>query len=172
MLRAYRLQPKEAENEANMRKEIQTDSSRTVVVDLTGDDRIRRVSPGWVNAKVARDMENRIERLSGENKAVISDRINRLDDEWDIDRSVMVNFAIVGTLTLMLTRFKDRRFINLLQLQMGFMLAHAFSGWCPPVSVFRRLGFRSRMEIDAEKYALKTLRGDFEPGLQPGAKSA
>jgi hypothetical protein len=27
--------------------------------------------------------------------------------------------------------------------------------------VFRRLGFRTQSEIDSERYALKTLRGDF-----------
>jgi hypothetical protein len=28
--------------------------------------------------------------------------------------------------------------------------------------VFRRLGFRTASEIDAERYALKAIRGDFE----------
>jgi DnaJ-domain-containing protein 1 len=33
--------------------------------------------------------------------------------------------------------------------------------WCPSLSALRRLGIRSRQEIDEEKYALRTLRGDF-----------
>jgi hypothetical protein len=43
----------------------------------------------------------------------------------------------------------------------GFLLQHAVQGWCPPMPVFRRLGFRTQSEIDSERYALKTLRGDF-----------
>jgi hypothetical protein len=43
----------------------------------------------------------------------------------------------------------------------GFLLQHAVQGWCPPLSIFRRLGIRTAEEIDWERYALKALRGDF-----------
>ena len=43
----------------------------------------------------------------------------------------------------------------------GFLLQHAIQGWCPPLPVFRKLGFRTRAEIEQERYALKLLRGDF-----------
>jgi hypothetical protein len=39
---------------------------------------------------------------------------------------------------------------------------HAVQGWCPPIPLLRRLGIRTQQEIDAEKYALRLLRGDFE----------
>src|SRR5439155_25183417 len=42
-----------------------------------------------------------------------------------------------------------------------FLFQHAIQGWCPPVPILRRKGVRTRREIDAEKYALKALRGDF-----------
>lgn len=35
-----------------------------------------------------------------------------------------------------------------------FLLQHGLQGWCPPLAVFRRLGVRTRGEIDQEKYAL------------------
>ncbi len=38
---------------------------------------------------------------------------------------------------------------------------HAIVGWCPPLPLLRSLGFRNRVEIDKEKFALKALRGDF-----------
>ena len=41
------------------------------------------------------------------------------------------------------------------------VLQHALQGWCPPVPLFRRLGFRTEAEINQERYALKVLRGDF-----------
>jgi hypothetical protein len=45
---------------------------------------------------------------------------------------------------------------------LGYMLMHGLQGWSPPASAARRLGLRTRAEIDAERYALKLLRGDFE----------
>jgi len=50
---------------------------------------------------------------------------------------------------------------------LSFLFQHAVQGWCPPVPVFRRMGVRTRKEIDREKYALKALRGDFD-GLGAG----
>jgi hypothetical protein len=44
----------------------------------------------------------------------------------------------------------------------GFLLQHAVSGWCPPIPLLRRLGVRTRSELDREKFALKALRGDFK----------
>jgi len=38
--------------------------------------------------------------------------------------------------------------------QVAFMLAYATVGWCPPAAILRRLGFRTRQEIDAERLAL------------------
>ena len=43
----------------------------------------------------------------------------------------------------------------------GFLLQQALQGWCPPVSVLRKLGLRTQREIDEERFALEALRGDF-----------
>jgi hypothetical protein len=45
---------------------------------------------------------------------------------------------------------------------MLFFLEHAIQGWCPPLPIFRSLGFRTKEEIEKERYALKILRGDFD----------
>ena len=57
----------------------------------------------------------------------------------------------------------DKRFLILPGLVSAFLLQHAVQGWCPPVPMFRRMGFRTQSEIDEERYALKALRGDFDP---------
>ena len=44
----------------------------------------------------------------------------------------------------------------------AFLFQHALQGWCPPVPVLRRLGFRTVYEIDRERFSLKAIRGDFE----------
>jgi hypothetical protein len=43
-----------------------------------------------------------------------------------------------------------------------FLLQYAIQGWCPPIYLLRRFGFRTRQEINLEIYALKALRGDFD----------
>lgn len=45
---------------------------------------------------------------------------------------------------------------------LSFLLLHATQGWCPPLPLFRRLGVRTRGEIEKEKFALRFLRGDFD----------
>jgi hypothetical protein len=64
----------------------------------------------------------------------------------------------------------DRRWLLFPAAVAGFLLQHAVQGWCPPVSIFRRLGFRTQSEIDEERYALKALRGDFRH-LPSGSRS-
>ena len=57
---------------------------------------------------------------------------------------------------------KNRAFLLISGGVLGFLLMHALQGWCPPVPLLRKLGVRTRSEIDREKFGLKTLRGDFE----------
>jgi hypothetical protein len=49
----------------------------------------------------------------------------------------------------------DRRFLALPAAVLGFLLQHAVQGWCPPVPVLRRLGFRTQTEIEDERHALE-----------------
>jgi hypothetical protein len=44
----------------------------------------------------------------------------------------------------------------------SFFLQHALQGWCPPLPMLRRLGFRTQHEIECERCALKAKRGDFK----------
>ena len=43
----------------------------------------------------------------------------------------------------------------------AFLFQHAIQGWCPPLPILRRMGYRTMREIDIERTALKALRGDF-----------
>jgi hypothetical protein len=43
-------------------------------------------------------------------------------------------------------------------------------GRCPPLSVLRRRGVRTRREIEAERCALKALRGDFPAAARRAAR--
>jgi len=37
----------------------------------------------------------------------------------------------------------------------AFLLQHAIQGWCPPIPILRRFGFRTADEINRERYALR-----------------
>lgn len=81
--------------------------------------------------------------------------------EWDMDRTLMANASTLSLLGFAAGRTVNRRWLVLPGVVSSFLLWHALQGWCPPLPVFRKLGYRTRKEIDAEKYALKALRGDF-----------
>ena len=121
--------------------------------------------PEHTAAHVNRQIERQIEAsvlYFAEHRDEIDDRLEELDQEWDIERTLEANAASFSLLGLTLALALDRRWLALPIGVAAFLLQHAVQGWCPPVPVFRRLGVRTADEIDRERYALKALRGDFE----------
>ena len=93
--------------------------------------------------------------------AAIDERLRELDREWDIERMLEANAATACLIGVTLGALQDRRFFLMPAIVAGFLLQHAVQGWCPPMPILRRLGFRTANEIDYERYALKAFRGDF-----------
>jgi hypothetical protein len=93
----------------------------------------------------------------------IGPRLLELDAEWDIERALETAASCVSLFGLSRSILTGRRRWLLLPMAVqSFFLQHALQGWCPPLPVLRRLGFRTPEEIARERYALKALRGDFE----------
>ena len=92
----------------------------------------------------------------------INRRLQELDEEWDIERTLEANAASFALAGLTLGLGVDRKFLVLPVAVLAFLLQHALQGWCPPVPLFRRLGVRTQREIDTERMALKILRGDLD----------
>jgi hypothetical protein len=88
-------------------------------------------------------------------------RIADLDREWDVERALEATAASFTVLGVVLGAAVNRKWFAFPALVGGFLLQHAVQGWCPPVPILRRLGFRTQAEIEKERYALKALRGDF-----------
>jgi hypothetical protein len=124
-------------------------------------DRVRAHSPAKLNEKLDREAERRIMYAAGQPPAALSRRIDELDREWDIERWLEANAATLAFTGTLLGIFVNRKFLAIPCLVLPFLFQHATQGWCPPVPILRRNGVRTRREIDAEKYALKALRGDF-----------
>jgi hypothetical protein len=92
----------------------------------------------------------------------IEERLKELDEEWDIERAIEMNASALAFAGIMAGLFHDKRWLLLPAAVTAFLFQHAIQGWCPPVPVLRKLGFRTVYEIDEERYALKALRGDFK----------
>jgi hypothetical protein len=124
-------------------------------------DRVRANTRPEINQKIDSQIEERIRFYATQPRDVISARIEELDQEKDIERYLERNAAAIalGGIVLGLVR---KKWLLLSATVMGFLLQHATQGWCPPVPLLRRMGIRTRREIDREKYALKILRGDFQ----------
>jgi len=122
--------------------------------------RVENATSEDLNRRFAAEIEESL-RHHAEHPEHIAHRLDELDHEWDIERTLEANAATLALTGTLLGAFVDRRFLILPAVVTGFLLQHALQGWCPPVPVFRRLGIRTTAEIDRERAALKALRGDF-----------
>lgn len=123
--------------------------------------RVRSATPSRVNAALEEDLRARLVHYA-ERLDEIESRLHALDREWDIERAIEANAATLAFTGVVLAAVHDRRWLVLPALVTTFLLQHALQGWCPPVPVLRRLGFRTQDEIARERTGLKALRGDFE----------
>lgn len=138
------------------------DITLTQNLSTNESDRVRRSSPEDANRRIDLDLERRIRFFSFQDKTTISERLSELDMEWDIERALMTNAASLSLLGVSMGIISGRKWLILPLVVGGFLLQHSLKGWCPPLPVLRRMGFRTRNEIEQERYALKLLRGDFD----------
>ncbi len=115
-----------------------------------------------VNERIDAQAEERVAHAADAGPQAIDCRLAELEEEWDIERTLELNFALVVLGGLGLSAAFGRRWAVLPAVASVFMVQHVLQGWCPPVPFLRRLGFRTQVEIDEERYALKALRGDFD----------
>jgi hypothetical protein len=124
-----------------------------------------------VNERIRHETEANITRYGTGGREAIDCRLEELEREWDIERTLEANAATLATVGAGLALVVDRRFALIPLVVGGFLLQHALQGWCPPVPIFRRMGVRTQDEIHHERYALKVLRGDFHE-VQSGDRIA
>lgn len=101
-------------------------------------------------------------------------RLEALDREWDIDRTVEAEAATMGLIGLALGTFVRPAFLALPATVGAAVFLFGTRGMYPLLPIFRRLGIRTAREIERERYAIKALRGDFDTlrrDAAPGAKT-
>ena len=135
-------------------------------------ERVREHTADAVNEGIRRRTEASVARVTEGGPDAIARRLDELDHEWDIERTLEANAATISLLGVALGAAVDRRFFVLPGVVAGFLLQHALQGWCPPITFFRRRGFRTASEIDHERYTLKYLRGDFDHLPRDGTRTA
>jgi hypothetical protein len=124
-------------------------------------DRVPSHTSRRVNQEIRQRTLMNVRKHAARGAADIERRLMDLDREWDIERALEANAATAALVGVGLAALVDRRFLLLPAAVAGFLLQHALQGWCPPVPILRRSGFRTAEEIATERYALKALRGDF-----------
>ena len=134
------------------------------------EDRVRKHTNVADNQRIDTESERRIQYFARADKDEIDKRLQELDEEWDIERILQTNASSLALAGAVLGGLVSRKWFLLPVLVGGFLLQHAVDGWCPPLVPLRKLGVRTRKEIEKERYALKVLRGDLE-GLD-GTSSA
>ena len=123
-------------------------------------ERVPQNTSEEINKRIARETNRRV-NFYATNPIGIERRLRELDEEWDIERVLEANAASVAFAGTLLAATVHKRWLMLPVLVTGFLFQHAVQGWCPPVPVLRRMGYRTAREIETERIALKALRGDF-----------
>lgn len=141
------------------------------VIDLFATDsadRVRAHTATAIQGRLDRDLIERIRHFAAHadgfegGRALLTRRLEEVEQESDMERTLQANAATLALAGTLLAAVHSRRWLLLPGVVTGFLLQHALQGWCPPVSLFRRLGIRTAREIATERYAIKALRGDFD----------
>jgi hypothetical protein len=124
-------------------------------------DPVRRYTSAEDLEEIERRLERNIRFYAAQPPESIEARIQALKREWSIERYLQVNIAGVTFLTAFKALMRRRGWAVITCTALGFFLYHALRGFDPPIALLRKLGVRTRRELDREIYALKALRGDF-----------
>ncbi len=125
----------------NRRKQVLPPTSQRVYL---------RTDP-LINAEIRNKTLRNLKMLRGCSKEDMTERIRELNLEWDTERVLEANAALLILLSSALGLRTNKGWFLLSGIIGAFMLQHALQGWCPPVPLLRRWGVRTEDEINAEK---------------------
>lgn len=125
-------------------------------------DRVQANTNPDINARIRYETEARIMRLVAAGPEAIDARLVELDNEWDVERVLTTKAASIMIASALFSVAKGRGWLLLGGTVAAFLLQHSLQGWCPPLGIIRRMGYRTQREIDEERAALKLIRGDFD----------
>jgi hypothetical protein len=109
-----------------------------------------------VNRRIREDMRARVQHYRSRPEEV-GQRLKTINEEWDIERMLATMSSLGSLLGVGMALSGRRRWLYLTLAVQTFYLQHALQGWCPPLPLLRRLGFRTPMEIELERCELKAV---------------
>ena len=134
---------------------------------MLNNDRVRKNTADHVNRKIDQRTEDNIWRHELQGYQSKKGRLNELEREWDIERALEATSAMNVLTGLILGITVNKKWLLLSAISAGFLMQHAIQGWCPPLPLFRRLGYRTANEINQERDAL--LRSEWTPHNAPAS---
>lgn len=117
-------------------------------------DHVRSATGSDKNAEIDWQIDENIRYYSRQGTEAIKARIVELDKEWDIERTLELNAAVIAFAGVVLAATVNKKWLLLPGIITTFLAQHALQGWCPPLPLFRSMNIRTRKEIDKEKYGL------------------
>src|SRR5437016_5590529 len=101
----------------------------TLIANLPKEDRVRANTNPEINERIDRDLEHRLRCYAVQDKQVLSERIEELDREWDVERLLEAQAATLTFLGTLLGITRSRRWLILPLVVSGFFLQHPLQGW-------------------------------------------
>jgi hypothetical protein len=114
-----------------------------------------------INDKIRQHTLQSLDRYKGSIDDVISEKIDDINAEWDTERVLEADAALMIMITTFLGLRHNRGWLLLTTAISLSLFSHALLGWCPSVPLIRKIGIRTSEEIYNEKTVLKMIRGDF-----------
>src|SRR5579862_4858707 len=99
--------------------------------------RVEQNTPAAINRANQQEIDCRLQYYAAHPQEIPA-RLAELHREWDIERALEANAAVVALGGFGLAALFGRRFLLLPLAAAGFLLRHAVDGWCPPLPVLRR----------------------------------
>ncbi len=106
-------------------------------------------------------LEERLACLADAGVHAINDRLAQIEREWSSGRMTKATVGVLLVAGLLLTAALSPWWLILPAAGGFFLLQYLFMRTSWLGAMFREMGFRSGADIDQEKFALRTLRGDF-----------
>lgn len=108
------------------------------------------------------DSHSPLHEYGHKGKQAKSDRITELSQEWDAERTLLLNAAFLTLSGALLGAFVNKKWLILSAAAAVVMAEQAITGWSPPLALMKKLGKRTKDEISRERYGLKAMKGDFK----------
>jgi hypothetical protein len=120
----------------------------------TGPEKVGNPAMDQGNSELDQKTRDNILWYSREDPAVIAARMAHLDNEWDMERMLILHTSMLSLVGFMMGTAKHRLWYLIPAVFTCLLVQHAIQGWNPLMIAFRKKGIRTRKEIDMEKYAL------------------